>query len=264
MPAWTPDRLRAPDASMNADASPLAQRIARLSGIDLDTVSSVDGRKRIRARDVLATLSPAPADLRPADPGTAAIPAGAPGAGRSMRLESSCRARSLFEMAAGLGGESAARSFEHAVLFIVARSLWRMPGLMPTTDREGGAAVRLGILADDGPTMTLSWNPGMRRIAHLSRAARALGSGAAGAQPLGPDGNHHHVVVRFVATFEVTDRSDTSLESRAPNLTVLYDPQAASVDLVLRWNARYANERAAADFISELRRLIEEPRRLLL
>lgn len=249
---------------MTGDASPLARRIARLSGVDLDTVTAVDANGRVRARDVLAALSTSPEGDGAAERGA---DTGVEGADGMIWLEASCRARPLFDLADRLGGASAATAFEHAVLFIVARALACVPGLVPAPDREGGPAgstVRLGLFAGEAQQATLTWNTGIRRIRPISRAISELESVSGPKSATNGGGNAPHVLVRFSATPGIRDRSVSAAGLRIPVLVVRYSEPAGSADLTLTWQRRFADGAAAGEFVSEIKRLIEEPRRLLL
>lgn len=251
---------------MPREASPLAQRIARLSGLDLDTLAVTGAEGRIRARDVLALLS----DTSSARGATGAPGAGGPrtptreSSGSVIFLETPCDAHLLFDLAGSLGGGMPKVPVKHALVFMLVHALARVPGMVPSPDRKAGPAVRIGLSADDGWQGTLAWNTGSPHILPLSRALCRLGADADPRPEVRSGENGAHILVILSAKAGVRDCSAAMAGLPIPVLNVRYCESTGTADLTLTWDRQFGDDAKAVEFLSELKRLIEEPRRLLL
>lgn len=252
--------------TMPRDVSPLAQRIARLSGLDLDTLAVTGAEGRIRARDVLALLS---------DTSSAKGAAGAPGNGGPRTptgegsvslicLETPCDAMPLFNLAHGDGEGLPKVPFKHALVFMVVHALARTPGMVPSRDREAGPTVRIRLSADGGWQGTLAWNTCSRHILPLSRALCRLEAAADPKSEVKSGENNPHILVILSTISGVRDRSAAMAGLPMPVLNVRYCEPTGTADLTLTWHRHFGDHAKAVGFLSELKRLIEEPRRLLL
>lgn len=251
---------------MPRDASPLAQRIARLSGLDLDTLAVTGADGRIRARDVLALLS---------DTSSARGAAGTPGNGGARKpteersdglihLETPCDAMPLFGLAHGDGGGLPKVPIKHALVFMVVHALARTPGMVPSPDREAGPSVRIGLSADDGWQGTLAWNTCSQHILPLSRALCRLEAAAHPQSEVQSGENTPHILVNLSTVTGVRDRSAAMAGLPMPVLNVRYFEATGTADLTLTWDRHFGDDAKGVEFLSELKRLIEEPRRVLL
>lgn len=250
---------------MTRDASPLALRIARLTGLELDTVTTREADHRIRARDVLAALAGSSSDEDMTTPFADAPPARSQESGHGMvHLESPCDARSLFALALGSGEPSPTVPVEHLFLFLVAHAVARVPGMRRGADVELDPTVRIAYAFGDGPRATLPWNTLNRHLLCFSRALNRAAEDIGSKCGIRMDRNDVHVLVTFSADAGIRSYTFSGARAGIPALDVRYHESSHKADLELTCGQYFPGRAVARAFLSELRQLIEEPRRLLL
>lgn len=244
---------------MTSNLSPLARRIARLAGLDPETVTASGADGRVRAQDVLAALP----DSSPAGRQIGPVARDFPVSGRirTIHLESSCDT-GLLRCLTRDGGAAAPGGvpFAHAVAFMAAHALVQTPGMWRRPEGEAEPAARVALSVGGARQTTFSWCARNRRMLPLSRTLRRLMSDpdtdAAETDP--------QLVVDFSTATEIRDRSVPPTNGPIPILYICYREPDEIVDLTLVWDAGFGDQATAAEYLSALKRLIEEPRRVLL
>ena len=273
-------------------ATPLAERMARLAGLDLDSISGsgVDGR--VQAEDVIRALpenarrSASPraerADAREQDYPIEDRPAAAQGLRRANReagrfsVRTDCDAQPIVAMRQGLDAwlpEKARVTLFDLFLFLSARALARVPALnaLWTPEgftRPGGIDLAFAVVVDDAMVTPVIRDAAAKRLSEIAESARRL-TESAHARQLRPEAcSGGTFLVSNLGMCGGTDYAaavsashDTILAINAPRNE---HETPSRVALTLFVDPRVAGGIAAAKFLDELKLLVEEPRRLLL
>ncbi len=235
-------------------ATPMAERMARLAGLDLDSIpgSGVDGR--VQAEDVIRALpenarrSASPqaeqAGAREHDYVVEDRPAAAQGLRRATReagrfsVRTDCDAQPIVAMRQGLDAwlpEKARVTLFDLFLFLSARALARVPA---------------------------------KRLSEIAESTRRLTESAQARQLRPEDYSGDTFMVSNLGRCGGTDYAAAVSASHAAILAInapQNEHEAPSrVELTLFVDPSVADRIAAAKFLEELKLLVEEPRRLLL
>lgn len=270
----------------------MAERMARLAGLDLDSISGsgVDGR--VQAEDVIRALpenarrsaSPRaePADARAQESVVEDRPAAAQGLRRANRkaerfsVRTDCDAQPIVAMRQGLDAwlpEKARITLFDLFLFLAARALARVPALNALWRRQGitgpGCIDLAFAVAVDGAMVTpVIRDAAAKRLSEIAELTRRLTESAHARQLRPDDYSGDTFMVSNLGMCGGTDYAAAVSASHAAILAI-NAPQnehetPSRVALTLCVDPSVADGIAAAKFLNELKLLVEEPRRLLL
>lgn len=238
--------------------SPLARRMARIAGVDVGSVRGSGPGGRILAEDVLGALPAARSSK-------ARAAAGADGAAYG-RWRTDCDAAALLHTCESLAGwhpRATSIVAEDLMLLAAARAAVCVPEIAAASD---SARVDLAVAVDPGGATRLIRHAGTLRLAQLAAAREPSGAEA----PADPGAHGRACLVVLLPADHDAERL---VDPWAPHTAALSfgtprrqagEQKFGAARLCVGLSATSADARAGGRFLDELRRLIEDPRRLLL
>jgi pyruvate dehydrogenase E2 component (dihydrolipoamide acetyltransferase) len=270
----------------------MAERMARLAGLDLDSIPGSGVGGRVQAEDVIRALpenarrSASPqaeqAGAREHDYVVEDRPAAAQGLRRATReaerfsVRTDCDAQPIVAMRHGLDAwlpEKARVTLFDLFLFLSARALARVPALDALWSRQeitrsGRIDLAFAVAVDGAMVTPVIADAAAKRLSEIAESTRRLTESAQARQLRPEDYSGDAFMVSNLGRCGGTDDAAAVSASHAAILAInapQNEHEAPSrVELTLFVDPSVADRIAAAKFLEELKLLVEEPRRLLL